>query len=226
MDNILFRASQLGLLMTEARSKSEPLSETTKTYLTEVFIRLKYGREKDIASKYIAKGLAVEEDAITLYSRVTKEYLVKNEQHLRNSWITGTPDIVYGDHVVDIKSSWDIFSFWKSKTSPLDKGYYWQLQAYMWLLDVKKAKLAYCLVNTPASMIDDEKKKYIWKSGITGEDQSAEALEAIEKNMKYDEIPIAERCHVIEIDYNREDIERLIVRIEECRSYIAKTFNL
>jgi len=224
--NILFRASQVGNLMVEPRSKTETLSETTKTYLIEVFIKHKYGREKDITSKYFSKGIAVEEDSITLYSRLNKEFYIKNEENMRNEFVTGTPDLMNGDVVIDIKSSWDIFSFWKSKTSPLNKDYYWQLQVYMWLTGRTKAKLAYCLVNTPETLIDDEKKKYIYRSGITMEEQSTEALELIERNCKYDDIPIAERMHVVDIAYNPDDIERLKVRIDECRKYMKETFNL
>jgi len=66
--------------MVEPRSKNELLSETTKKYLREVMIYEKYGRKKDISNKYIEKGLAVEEDAITLYSRFTKVFYKKNEK--------------------------------------------------------------------------------------------------------------------------------------------------
>ena len=46
-DNILFRCSSFGYIMTEPRSKSETLSETTKTHLVEKFVSTKYGRETD-----------------------------------------------------------------------------------------------------------------------------------------------------------------------------------
>ncbi len=65
MNNTLFRASQLGKLMTDARTKSG-LSETTKSALLEVYIQQRYNRYKEISNKYIEKGLAVENDAIDM----------------------------------------------------------------------------------------------------------------------------------------------------------------
>ena len=71
-NNIKFRCSSLGALMTEARNKSGQLSETCKSELIKVFIAEKYGRTKNIQSKYLEKGIAQEEDSITLYSKFKK----------------------------------------------------------------------------------------------------------------------------------------------------------
>ena len=57
MEPIKFRASQLGKLMTDARTKTG-LSETTKSALLEIAIQNKYNRYKEISNKYIEKGVA------------------------------------------------------------------------------------------------------------------------------------------------------------------------
>ena len=44
--NYKFRASGLVNLMTNSRTKSDPLGESTKTYLRDIFIKEVYGREK------------------------------------------------------------------------------------------------------------------------------------------------------------------------------------
>ena len=225
-NNILFRCSALGNLMTEPRSKTEVLSETTKTFLNEYYAFLKYGRKKDIINKYIQKGLAVEEDAITLYSRITGDLFIKNEERVKNDFIIGTPDLMT-DPIVDIKSSWDIFTFLKAKHYTLDKGYYWQLQGYMWLTGIKNAKLVYCLVNTPDQIINDQKRKFMWNANQIDESQlSEEAFIEIERNCIYDDIPMSERLHSFDIEFNPEDIERLKTRIEDCRYYLINNLNL
>jgi len=56
--------------MTEARGKSEILSETAKGHCIDVFVSWKYGRREEIQSKFLDKGNAREEDAITLVSRI------------------------------------------------------------------------------------------------------------------------------------------------------------
>ncbi len=223
---MLFRCSQLGSIMTAPRSKSEELSETCKTYLTEVYINERFGRRKEITSRYIEKGLAVEEDSITLYSRVKKVPFFKNEERFKNEYIIGTPDHV-GDFVLDIKSSWDIFTFVNTEQADLNKKYYWQLQGYMALTGKKEARLAYCLVNTPDQMIEDEKRKLAWKMGLIDADSSPEyhkACEQIEKNSRYDDIPMAERIHEIVIPYDEAAIESLYKKVDACREYMAGTW--
>ena len=153
--------------MTQPRAKGEELSETCKTYLTEVYVNERFKRRKEISNRYIEKGLAVEEDSITLYSRVKKVPFFKNEQRFSNDYIIGTPDHV-GEFVLDIKSSWDIFTFTNTTREDLNKNYYWQLQGYMALTGKREARLAYCLVDTPDQLIEDEKRKLAWKMGLIG----------------------------------------------------------
>jgi len=229
---ILFRSSQLGKLMTEPRSKSETLSETTKSYLTEVFIKLKYGRSKEITSKYFEKGIAAEEDSITLLSRVTKTMYLKNEVNLKNKYITGTPDIFEGEtiqtaeYVPDIKTAWDIFTFFDHKQKGLNKDNYWQIQGYLWLTGAKRGSISHCLVNTPDGLIEQEKRSFMYKNPGLSPEQLDEAFAEIDRNAKYDDIPIQDRVHIFEIERNDADIERLKVRIEECRNYLVNTFAL
>lgn len=210
--------------MTEPRSKSETLSETTKTYLLEVYAYLKYGRRKEIVNEYVKKGLMVEEQAITLYSRVTGDLFIKNKKSFPNDYIIGTPDLLT-DPIIDIKSSWDLFTFLEAKVSPLNKAYYWQLQSYMWLTGVKNAKLVYCLVDTPDQIINDQKRRFMWNANQIDESElTVEAFEEIERNCKFEDIPMSDRIHTIDIAYNPEDIERLKTRIDECRNYMLNNF--
>lgn len=228
-DNILFRCSSLGYIMTESRSKAEPISETTKSHLADKYVSAKYGRETDISNKYIRKGLLVEEDAITLYSRVNKEFFKKNELTISNSYIIGTPDIFTGsiiheaETIIDIKSSWDIFTFFRTTQDKLNKMYYWQLQGYMALTGATSARLVYCLVNTPEPLIYDEKNKLRWKMGVinpeTDENFTA-ACDELERLSKYDDIPMVERINEIYIERNDADIEMLYERVKQCREWM------
>ena len=208
---ILFRCSSLGYIMTEPRSKSEIISETTKSHLLEKFIEIKYGRKKDIMNKYIAKGLAVEEDAITLYSRFRGKFFKKNSERLENEFITGEPDLFEGEtirtatHIIDTKCSWDIFTFIKTFHEKLNKNYYWQAMGYMALTGATSATIAYCLIDTPEVMIMDEQRRLMWKMNVSESDNNfISACDKIEKNMKYNDIPIHERINEIKINRERE----------------------
>ena len=224
---ILFRCSSLGYIMTESRTKGD-LSETTKTHLIDVYVANKYGRQDDIQNRYIEKGLAVEEDSITLYSRLKKEYFKKNEDHLKNRWIKGTPDLYTGasiekaDTIIDIKSSWDIYTFMRVITKEVNKMYYWQLQGYMDLSGAKSATLAYCLVDTPQQLIEDEKRRLMWKMGCATEESPLfiEACEELEKAMTFNDIPMDERLIEFTIERNDADIMKMHSRVEECRKWL------
>ncbi len=220
-DNILFRCSSLGHIMTEPKLKGEVLSETCKTHLVDKFVSVKYGRNTDIQNRYTIKGNMVEEDSLTLYSRYKKEFYKKNDQRLQNLFISGTPDIILPDEVKDIKSSWDIYTFFRNTTSKLNKLYYWQLLGYMILTNTQKATLAYCLVNTPDILIADEKRKLSYKMGIIDSSHDYElACKEIELLSIYDDIPINEKIIEINIERNKEDEARLYQRIIECRKYM------
>jgi hypothetical protein len=214
--------------MVEPKLKSETLSETTKTYLREKYIYEKYKRSRFVESKYMTKGTEVEEESLTLLSIVTRKLYNKNEKLLWNEWIVGTPDTYEGNSIedaitiIDIKSSWDIFTFFASKEEKLNKMYYWQLQGYMWLTGAKVAQLAYCLINTPQKLVDDEIRKLTYK--FMSEDEFKLAEENIIKNASYNDLPHEEKIHTITIDRNEDDIEKLKLKIEECRRYIIEKY--
>lgn len=246
-DKFLFRCSGLGYLMTEARSKSESLSSTTKTYLRDQFIRHKFGRTQDLSNKYLMKGIAVEDDSITLLSMHMREMLVKNEANLKNDYLSGTPDLIHGDVVMDIKSRWDLFTYFKTIDEPMDKMNYWQLVGYMELTGCNRAKIVNTLVNTPFEQIQNELKReqYQWANGIP----AWREIEII-KNLVYDFetfdryvnmvtmaksdedkkmfdsfVEVNGRVNIVEIQRNDKDVEDLYKRISESRIYLNSLCN-
>jgi hypothetical protein len=150
--------------MTEPKSGKD-LSETTKTHLVDVFVSNKYNRFTEISAKQLDKGNEVEEDSITIVSRITKSFYEKNETHIENEYIKGTPDLYEGTSISnakvirDTKSSWDAYSFFRAKNKKLDTKYEWQGVGYMALTGAKKCFIDYCLNNTPAHLVQGELRK-------------------------------------------------------------------
>lgn len=231
-DNTLFRCSSLGHLMTNPVNKSDKetgnLSEGAKAHLIDVYISNKFGRQTDISNKYIEKGLMVEEDSITLFSRVKKTFFQKNEIHLHNEFIKGTPDLYTGleisaaESIIDLKSSWDIYTFFRVLSKDINSIYYWQLQGYMALTGAKKALLAYCLINTPEPMIEEEKRRLFYKMNVVTTESPVyvEACKELEKAMIYDDIPIHQRLIEFEVKRNVEDINRIYKKVEKARIFL------
>lgn len=227
-NKILFRASSVGHIMTDPKLKSEMISETCKTHLIDVFIGKKYGRKTDISNRYTIKGTQVEEDSMTLFSRLEKRPYFKNEDWLKNEFITGTPDIITSldvedMEVIDLKSSWDIFTFMRSKyKKEMNKLYYWQLQAYMWLTGAKKSRLVYCLVNTPESLIEGEKRSLWYKMGQPelSSKHYVEGCNEIDRLMIYDDIAMIERVHSTVVLRDDEAIEKMRLRTILCNQWM------
>lgn len=155
---LLFRCSSLGKLMTEPQSKADReagrLSKTATAYLDAFLFKYKYNREKPFSNKYTIKGTQVEKSGIDLYCEVYGEFALKNTEWFNDDTIGGTPDIIFKNKVVDIKSSWDAVSFMAQKE--VNKDYYWQLCGYCRLLNLTKAELVFCLSNTPETLIQKE----------------------------------------------------------------------
>lgn len=225
-DNLLFRCSSAGNLIAE---KGVPggLTETAIALLEEKHIFAQYGIEKDIESKYMTKGTKVEDDSITLLSRLDKIFYKKNTEIFSDEFIIGTPDIVTKDCIIDIKSNWDIFSFYKAKrTKKMNKLYYWQLMCYMHLTGLKYAKLVYCLVDTPEQFIEAEIKSLWYKLGKPDTDDKyfMQASDDVRKKAIYSHIPIKERVSTSILYYDKAEIDRLQKTILIARKYMNDNF--
>lgn len=200
MKTFKLRASCGGKLMTNPRSKAETISETAKSYIQEWIKEQIYGVTHEISNKYIEKGVKMEDEAIEMaISWLNLPWGCKNEDFFTDEYFQGTPDLLYPDFVVDIKNSWDCWTFPLFENEIPTKDYFYQLQIYMHLTGRKKAKLVYILLDTPATFGNPE--------------------------IIYDDVDVKYRSKVYEIDYQPEVIEELQKRVENAREYI-NTLNI
>ena len=149
------RSSALGKIMTNPRSKKETLSSGCKTYIKELVKEDLFGYKSTIDSKYLTKGIDMEDTSIDLYNEVHGTLYLKNTERLSNEFITGECDINAEDKIIDIKSSWSLETFPASPYDVNNKDYEWQLRGYMMLYNKPKAELAYCMVSTPDYLLKD-----------------------------------------------------------------------
>lgn len=224
----LIRASSVGYLMTEPVTKADKeagvLSKTAQKHLIEVYIAEKYGRKRDIQTKQMKKGIEAEQDSIDLLSMYLKLPFSKNEERFKNDFITGLPDIINGDTIIDIKSSYDLWTFLGNIPDKLDNLYYWQMQSYMWLTGTRKATIAYCLVNTPESIIQQEKYYLLKKMDVISEESPEFIKEAmkIEFNMTFDDISINERILTFNVNRSEDDILRIENKVLKARTFLQE----
>jgi len=153
---MIIRCSSLGKIMTNSRSKTDPLSKTCKSEIESLVKQKLYGYNTYISSKYVSKGIQLEDKSIELYNEVFFTNHIKNDVRLSNDWITGECDINADDLIIDIKTSWSAETFPATEEEINNKDYEWQLRGYMMLYDKSFSELAYCLVETPDELLQYE----------------------------------------------------------------------
>jgi hypothetical protein len=187
--------------MTNARAKSELISETTKSYVKEYLISEIYGIKKQINNKYLSKGIWLEDEAIDkAIEWLDIPFALKNEKYFEDDFFCGTPDLILENEVLDIKCSWDAFTFPLFENEIPTKDYYYQLQVYMHLTGKRKARLVYVLLNTPEELIYEEKHSY-------------------------DNMDKKYRIKTYEIEYSEDVIADLKERVTNIRNYIKTIYN-
>lgn len=204
----------------ETKKDVPNLSLTCKEYLIDIYVREVYKREKDIQLKYFQKGLAVEEDSLTLISLYTGKYIEKNEEEKNNGFLKGTMDTEFSDKtLLDAKSCWDIWTFNRCRTKPEEKVYIWQMKGYIWLWNKQTGYICHTLVNTPKQLVEIEKKRLL--NGFIGtKEDYEEACKELEKLHSVEDIPIDERVHITKVDRNQEHEEMIKERVIQCRTYL------
>lgn len=135
------------------------LSVGAKTYLTAIAKEFVYGFHEVVTTKYMDKGIAVEDESIQLYNDVFFTSYVKNKERRENQWLTGELDLLPNGKITDIKSAWSLATFPATADDAHDSLYEWQGRGYMMLWDVDAFEVAYCMVSTPEELIRYEQRE-------------------------------------------------------------------
>jgi hypothetical protein len=206
--------------MTNARSKSEVLSKTCKSYIQDLVIEEVFGRKKEFSSRYTQKGIEQERESIDLVQdNCDFGFLYKNEEHFENDYLTGTPDVNTDSVLLDVKSNWDLFTYKDHLFSDelQNKDYIYQMQGYMALTGKRKSYLIYCLPNTPDDMIEDEVRRAHWNHKYI--DENDELRLHVEHNHIYDDINSKLRIKSFIVRYDKDIVKKIYERVEQCREY-------
>lgn len=212
------RASAIGQIMTNDRS-GKNMGQTAKTYCETWLKEQIYNSTKEITTKQMQKGCEVEDVSIDFIADYLNLGMIfKNEERFENDFITGTPDIITSDTVIDAKNSWDCFSFPLFVNDIPNKNYYYQLNGYMWLTGKIKSILAYTLIDTPEHLI--ERDAYWWCKNNGFEELDGDIYEKFYNNQTYKDVDYRFKIKTFKADYNPATIEAIKLRVIECRTYI------
>jgi hypothetical protein len=222
-NNILFRSSSVGALLTEPKSKSDKeagkLSDTAKTLIEDLWLYNTYGFRESIKNDYMDKGVEMEQESMQLAQDVLGgAFRSRYNKQLSNDYISGCPDIVLTDCVEDIKTSWNLKTYFNAEPTTMYKV---QAQCYMWLTGVHSYRLIYALVPTPQDIISSQMQKlsYAYGGNYDNLDYIAECQQIQRNNDLINEIPKSDRIKVFEYTFDETLVESLKVKIEKARNY-------
>lgn len=214
------RCSKIGDIMTNG-TKGNPIGKTVESVLN-LWLKEQdqlYGMQKEFSNKYTKKGNEVEQESIDyIADQLNYGMLFKNEQSFEDDFLTGTPDVVLKDTIIDAKNSWDPFTFplFETKINP---DYFYQGQGYMGLTGRESYKLIYCLIDTPEYLIIRSAQSYCYEHNLDLDD---EILDKFIKRMTYKHIPDCLKIKVYEFKKDETIIKSIQKRVELCREYIDK----
>lgn len=185
-----FHPSSLGLLMTDAQSidkalvpaellpliakktktdaekellqpyKDASLSAGAKTALKTMAKEFIFGYHKTVETKYMDKGLALEDKAIAFLNHRRFKSYVKHVGRVENEYLTGECDILIPRvKTIDTKVSWSLDTFPILREDAHDPMYEWQGRGYMQLYDVPEHEVVHVLLDTPEELIRWEQKE-------------------------------------------------------------------
>jgi hypothetical protein len=127
----------------------------------------------------------------------------KNQRSFKNEFITGTPDIITSEKIIDIKCSWSKKTFPIFENEAYNVAYEWQMRGYMALTEIEEAEVIYCLVDTPDDLI---------------------GFEPLDLH-KMEDLPLNLRFTSIKFKRNLELEEQIYKMVEVARAYASEYEN-
>lgn len=213
----------------EAKKHIDPLPVGAKSYLKRLYGYLKYGKwsaSKEKGNKYTDKGKLAEPDAIALVNYIENTSYIKNKERFENSFVSGVPDIIYetpeSPYIIDVKASWDWETFAENLGKPLNPCYWWQIQGYFDLKEASEGEVSYCLVDTPESILNQERINLAKRmNALTVESPEYRLAEAtLINNLTFSDIPALERRLKFPVARDEEAIKKIHDTIPRCREYL------
>lgn len=209
MNEFKIRCSAINNIMAKPTGK-RIISAGAQTYCDKWLKEQIFERKELINSKYITKGEEVELLSIDFISnKLYKEPLIKNDEYFSNDYFTGTPDVITENEIIEIKNSWNCFTFPLLEKELTNKSYYYQVQGYMYLTGLKKSKVIYTLMDTPEHIIEDEYNK-----------STVDDYELFREKYIFSNIEDKYRMKVFEVDYDESVIDLIKQRVDSCRVYL------
>lgn len=217
----------LKLTTKKERYNNPELSQTCIKYLLKRYAWEKYNKKSAaLSSGYstVNKGNQLEDEGAELLSKHHKVKYIKPNSSCQNEYILGRCDLHTENKkvIVDIKTSWSIYSFLPNQVVKLDKRYWLQMQGYLDIYNADYGKVCYVLLNTPPHLVERERAKYTEKYvfGEITKERYEEEIEKFDLSFSYDKIPLKRRIIEFEVKRCPEIFPIIYKRVEKCREWM------
>ena len=151
----------------------ELLPKTMTSELRKIHRAETFNRNFSFTNKYVQKGLAQEEEAISVYQRYRRDIqginslFINNKERLSNDYTSGEADLTDTNDFSNCNEGFDTKCSWELETFPfkgdkLDDAYECQNQVYMWLSGAKKWTTVSVLVSVGEHLLNNEKQKWFY----------------------------------------------------------------
>lgn len=238
------------LLAKAEASKLFSPPEKMGVHLIDKWTEYTTGRKDFDGNKYTKKGSVRELEALTLYSLIKRgKMLTKNTERKSNEFITGECDTIKqvpgGCETIDIKCSYSMHTFNRTKYTGISSANIWQGHGYMWLFDSLAHTVVYALMNGLPGDIAYQKRLAFYDCGQ--DEFSPEYIarcKQIEINHIFDraafvkenpnfefhvpasewtyDIPREDRFFETRIERNPEMFNHIRTRVTDCREWMKK----
>lgn len=213
--------------LTEKKNRPFELSDTAKGMIDDVWLNNVKGIPNLVTSKYMEKGLWMEEEAISLLTEIDGFFYEKNKERKFDDMFTGECDIInaipgVGKVIQDVKCSWSVKTFMEAAELTLLRE--WQGRVYLELYDADEFWLRPCLMDAPSHILEGERYRFAIKHGIIDheEPEAAKLLEAFERTMVFSDNPnicIRERAKKVVIKRDKKLFQEIRKRVPAAREY-------
>lgn len=204
-----------------------PLSKTAINSLLRQYGKVVYNKKVATTGdpmSFLKKGTDMEGEAVELLSKIDKVKYKLITENAENKFLIGRCDIFTPENIIDIKISWNVNSFLKSRTSKVDAKYWYQMQGYMELYNVDESELVFVLLNTPPELIERERVKLINKFmvGEIDRDKYELDMENIESAFTYSNIPLSKRYFRYKIKREPQIFKTVYDKVEKARQWLVQ----
>lgn len=196
------------------------LSTTAQKQALKMYALAKFGRRGiPISGAALEKGTKAEEDSVTMLSEYFGRYLKTNKENKVNDFITGRCDIVEGEIITDVKTSWDINTFNASVNDGISATYFWQLQSYLELWDKPIGRIAYCIPNATMELMDYKVK--LMKFDADPSEWEEKEMQ-IYKEMSFNDMDLQDKIHIFEFERIPNFGEIVYPEVIKCREFLKE----